>query len=405
MRTSPEIRLLGVSFRTASSAVREALAFDREQTEALLRQVRSELPGLELLVLSTCNRTELYLGGPLAAGGRDRVHEIVRAIRPDAPVFDEQCWRYEVDGAGAVRHLVTVACGLDSAILGDREILSQLRAAHALAASAGTSGKQLAKAVGLAIRSGKLARAETDISLGAAGIGSAVAATIGDHDWLVPAASPAIAILGTGEAARSIGRHLAKVGHRHLVVVGRSIDRARSAAAQCGGVAVPWSALDRALVDADAVVTATSARQPVLSRDRLAAALAGRGSRRPPLVIDASFPAGVEAGAPVPVIPLESVRAGEDEVLAARRAAIGDVEVIVDAAVDEWQRWAAAAHLDRLIGELHAETERACRESAALLDGGDLAGTERIVRRAMRRVLHGHSTKLRALAAELATTS
>ena len=391
--------LFGVSFRTAPVAVRKTLTFDAAETAALLSRATVELPGVEALVLSTCNRTEFYLSGRGDVVGR--WHALLKRLRPTAPAIPEDCSFYERHGADAFRHLARVACGLESAILGDRQLLSQLRAAVGLSQTHGTLGRELSGATAAALRLGRAARAETAIAAGSAGIGSAVAVTLG------PEAKRA-AVLGAGEAARSIARHLVKRGVVDLTFCNRTAERAERLAAEYGGATRPWTDLEAVLEQVDAVAVATSAPTPVLDSDRLSRVswrrrAAGHG---PLAVIDAGFPPQVVAASlpGVHIVPLDALRQGEEAALAARKAAVPAVEAMVDEAVSSWLQKEAERRLSGTIRRLHQEADGLTRElTGQLVDLGlPLEEAERVVRRPVRRLLHELVTELRAAEADAA---
>src|SRR5581483_1811193 len=352
--------LFGVSFRTAPVAVRKTLMFNAEEIAGLLRRAREELPGTEALVLSTCNRTEFYLG----ADSVGPWHELLKRVRPEAPAQPSDCHLYERHGTDAYRHLARLACGLESAILGDRQLLSQLRAAVTLAQAAGTVGHELNRATADVLRLGRVARAETSIAEGSAGIGSAVAATIG-------ADAKAVAVIGAGEAARSVARHLTKRGVVDLRFCNRTPAGAERLALEHGGDARPWADLAGVLAEVDAAAVATSSPVPVLDAEALWL-VAGRrraAGLAPLLLVDAGFPPQVEA-ASVPgvrVVPLDAIRQGEDVALAARQAAVPAVEAMVDRAVAGWLKWQTGLRLSGTIRRLHEQADEVTRELAAEL--------------------------------------
>jgi glutamyl-tRNA reductase len=392
MPSTTELHLFGLSFRTAPAAVRAGLAFDSGEVAALLRRAATELPGVEALVLATCNRTECYLAGEGGSALVDRWHQLVRSIRPEAPVLDEGCGRYHDTGEAAVRHLSRVAAGLESAILGDAQILPQLRAAVRLAEEAGTFGRHLHRATATALRGGRRARAETAIGLGAPGVGSAVAETL-----TARRVTGTVAVLGAGEAARAVGRALRKAGQTDLVFCNRTTGAAAKLAADCGGRTRPWADLGTLVSEAAAVVVATGAREPVL-----VPGLVGPRQERL-VVIDAGFPPQVapEVARPgVEVTSLEHLRAAAGQVAAQREAAVPAVEAIVEEEVSSWRSWRAGLQVEAAIRALHAEAAVSTREAAEQLAASGalaVADAERIVRASVRRLLHDHVSRLREL--------
>jgi glutamyl-tRNA reductase len=396
-----DLILFGVSFRTAPVAVRKTLSFDTGAIGDLLRRASEELPGVEALVLSTCNRTEFYLG----AADTGPWHELLKRFRPEAPASPADCHFYERREADAFRHLARLACGLESAILGDSQILSQIRAAVSLAQEHGTLGGELGRATSAAVRVGRAARAGTAIAAGGAGIGSAVAATIRPD-------ATRVAVLGAGEAARSVARHLTKRGIVDLTFCNRTAERARRLAVEYGGRALAWSEVESVLRSVDAVAVATSAPAPVLESGVMVriADWRDRAGQPPLTVIDAGFPPQVASPAPVPgvrVISLEGLRQGENGTLAAREAAVPAVEAMVEEAVDGWMRRRSERNLSETIRRLNEHADRLSRELAVDLVGLGVAAreAERIARRPMRRLLHDLIGELRDVEAAPARMS
>ena len=407
-----DLVLFGVSFRTAPAAVRKTLTFDPAESAELLGRATAELPGIEALVLSTCNRTEFYLSGGTRAPA-DVVgawHALLKRLRPAAPATPADCHFYERHGRDAFRHLARLACGLESAILGDTQLLSQLRAAVTLAQEHGTLGPELSQATAAALRLGRAARSETGIASGSAGIGSAVAATLfggsgrlsqGDTPYPPGPDAKHVAVLGAGEAARSVARHLAKRGFVALTFCNRTAARADGLALEFGGIARPWGELAAVLQVVDAVAVATSAPAPVLDSALLGPVARRRriAGRAPLVVVDAGCPPQVTA-APVTgscVIPLDAIRQGEVEALAVRRAAVPAVEAMVDKAIVDWMRRRADRRVSGAIRRLHGRADDVARELADELVARGLAPDEagRILRRPLRRLLHEMVSELR----------
>jgi glutamyl-tRNA reductase len=393
MDDSNTLHLLGVSFRAAPVAVRGALSFDRPAAAALLRGVAADQPDLEALVLSTCNRTEFLLAAPGCEDPTESWLARLRRLRPDARVLRDDCRHYRLSDTAAARHLFRVACGLDSAILGDVQILGQVKDAMAVSAEAGTLGPYLTRTVEHAIRGAKRARRETTIGHGAASVGSVLAAML--------AGTPpgAILIIGAGEVAQDVGRHLAKRRAGTFVIVNRTMANAEELARGCDGRVRPWEELDDALAHADAVVVATSAPRPIVQRAALDRAVARRSGRRL-LVIDAGVPCNVENGSRAEVLDIDAIRERREAALAARRAAIPAVERIVEDEVRQWERWRGWLPLEAVIKTLYRDVAAASSETARRLAApGALDDTEleRIIGRSFKKLLHGHVRNLRGL--------
>jgi glutamyl-tRNA reductase len=385
-----ELHLLGVSFRTAPVAVREALHFDHDQALGFLQELSADHPDLEVLVVSTCNRSEFYLVSGDGARAVEALLAALRRVRPQAPGLRADCPRYHLEGQEAARHLLRVACGADSQVLGDVQVLGQVREAGVVAEEAGTLGPQLRRLLGHAVRAGKRAREDTAIGRGAASLGSALASLLAGRG------NERILVLGAGAVARDIGRHLAKRRLGPLWFVNRTDTRAAELADECRGAAHPWSALAVLLREADVVIAATSAL--VLGREMLDAAAAAR-PERPLLVVDAGVPRNVEPGSRVPVMDLDAIRERQAEVLAARQAALPEVETIVADEVDRFARWVEGGATEDLIRSLFGDAALASREAAGLLARAEHVGpaeVERVFLRSFKRLLHGHVRRLRA---------
>jgi glutamyl-tRNA reductase len=396
---SKELHVLGVSFRTAPAAVREALSFGHAEAGAFLAQAVGEAPGLEALVLSTCNRVEFWLAAPEGYDVRDRFLGLLRRVRPAAPILRPECVRYEHAGADAVRHLARVACGLDSAILGDVQIRRQVKDAADTARRSRALGPYLEQALTAAFRASRRAHQETAIGRGAASVGSAAAGMVAER--LRETRGGRVLVVGAGEAARNIGRHLVKRGLGPVTFVNRTASRAREVAAHCGGRVRDWAELPAALLDADVVIVAIGASRVLLHQSLLARTAAAR-PHRPLLVVDASLPRCVEEGSAVEVVGIDAIRERHTQHLAIREAAVPLVEAIVQGEVRAWVRWRDGLPLEALIKQLYGDLDAISREAAGPLAAGTtlpVAEAEAIVQRCCRRLLHGHVRRLRALAA------
>ena len=193
------LEVVGLSHHTAPLEVREALAFDPWEAQEFLARGRREEAWTEAMLLSTCNRTELY-ASPGAAGVVARLAGARPALR-----IDSEAVLYRSEGPGAVRHLVRVACGLDSMILGESEILAQVKEAHRIAREAGTAGPVLDRVVPAALRISRRAREETGIHRGVTSVPGAALALAKRH--FSDFSRLRVLVVGAGEAAR-IGARL-----------------------------------------------------------------------------------------------------------------------------------------------------------------------------------------------------
>lgn len=392
MDVNPELHVLGISFRTASEEVREGLAFSPSQARELLDRARGQIPGVEAVVLSTCNRTEFYLSAPADSDVVTSWDRLLRTTRPGAPARDRACQHYEHRGAEAFRHLLRVACGLDSALLGDGQVLGQVRRSLALSQEAGVLGGVLSPAFAAALTTGRQARTQTDIGKGAPGVGAAVAEALRTRRAPREAG---VLVLGSGEGARTITRALVKSGFVHLSVTARNAQAATRVAAQVGALEVPWADRRAAIAGAEVVVVATAAPSPMLATP------SPGGITR--LVVDAGFPRQVSPSAGgVELVSLLALTQAADSAAAARLAAVPAVEALIARRVEGWQRDQDRTPLEEAIKRLHLEVDAMAAATAAELaqrTGAATADLQPLIARQVRKVLHGHVSELRKLSA------
>ena len=389
-----QLLLLGVDFTTAPLAVRERLTYTPEAASALLRTATG-VPGLrEAVVVSTCNRTEFYLAAEPDSDAAGGWIDYVRRNRPGAPIGHDACALFRAHGGEAARHLFRVSCGLESSILGDVHIGGQLKQALAVAGNAGALGPFLNQTFQHALRALKTARSQTDIGRGHASLGSAVAGLVDRR----ADGHPRILILGCGVAARDIGRQLAKQRTGVVTVIGRSLDKADELARQLGARSEPWDALDRELREADILIAATAAPNPVVRRDRLERCLEARAGRRM-LVIDVGMPRNVEPVDGFDCLTIDDIAATRDEALARRQRAVPAVEAIVEGEIARWTAWVWARPGEALIKHIFVEERRQRADLVNTLVASGFPGRpddlDRLLARSWSRMLHGHARGLR----------
>lgn len=331
-----ELFLLGITHTTAPLAVRERLALDDAERGALL----AELAGLtrESAAIVTCNRTELYALASVDDAPRHALGLLAR--QSGLPVTALEPVIERSTGEDAARHLFRVAAGLESLVVGEAQVLGQVREAAAAARAAGTAGPVLTKLFNLAVAAGKRARAETAIGRGAGSVSHAAVELA--RNLLGDLRGKHALVIGLGEMGQIVARNLVAHGARDLAVCNRTAERAERVARLLGGRAVPWERLDDALTAADVVVTATGARVPMLSTQRMSR-VAARREGRPLLLIDIALPRDVEAGvAGLPGIhlrDLDALQAVRTENLRAREDVVPQVEAIIDQEVAAFLTW------------------------------------------------------------------
>lgn len=280
---------IGINHQTAPVALRERVAFAGDAVDPALRALRV-LPGVAgVALLSTCNRTELYA----EVDGDGAALQDWLATRPvDDAGTALHDYLYRHDGDEAVRHLFRVATGLDSLVLGEPQILGQVKQAWAIARDAGALDGRLDRLFQHAFVTAKRARTETRIGSSPVSIAS-VAVRLAQESF-ARLEDSTVLLVGAGETIELAARHLAQAKAKQILVANRTFQHAQDLAARHGGVALPLSELERHLFLADIVMSATASREPVIRTPQVAAALAAR-KHRPMLLLDLAVPRDIEA--------------------------------------------------------------------------------------------------------------
>ena len=276
--------LLGLNHQTAPVDLRERVAFAGDALGPALASLRALPEVSEAALLSTCNRTEIYA---VAADG----DALAGWLDGQAQGLGGYLYRHR--DADAVRHLFRVATGLDSMVLGEPQILGQVKDAWSLAREHGALGGRLDRLFQQTFAVAK--RARTDTRVGANPVSVASTAVRLAQDSFARLPDSTVLLVGAGETIELAARHLAKGGVRRLLVANRTLAHAQDLASRHGGYALPLAELDRHLAEADVVFSATAAREPVLRQAQVEAALAAR-RRKPVLLFDLAVPRDIEAG-------------------------------------------------------------------------------------------------------------
>jgi glutamyl-tRNA reductase len=375
-----EIVLVGLNHRTAPVEVRERVSFTTEQARRAADELRSRGILEETLVLSTCNRSEIYGVPPETA------HESApdlssflsefHSVRPDV-LRGALYHHYDRE---AVRHLFRVSTGLDSMLLGEAEILGQVREAYRFAHEQGATGPVLNRLFQGALEVGKRVRTETELgarpmSVAAAGVKLAerIFGKLTERTALV---------LGAGTISEQVLSTLRDRGIAHLFVMNRSRDRAEALAEQFGGRVVEWGKWDTALLMPDVIVASVSAEEPVLPRDVLQAAMAARANRAL-FLMDLGVPRNIEAAASelynVYVYDMDDLSEIVQQNLHARQSEVPRAEAILEEHVGKFLSWQASVELVGLVEALRERLreERSAFIRARLAEMGHLSATDR----------------------------
>jgi glutamyl-tRNA reductase len=337
------VLLVGLSHHTAPVELRERLAF----TKAMLPQALADLSRLdamsEVVLLSTCNRTEVYSASADPDAARQALVEFLAGSRGLGGAKALEPYLYTRADADAARHLFRVAAGLDSLVVGEPQIFGQVKDAFAAASSAGVTGPTLNKLFPASFVVGKRVRSETALGEGAVSVSYAAVSLA--RKIFGNLAGLNVLLVGAGEMSRLTAEHLKGHDVRGITVASRTFDHARELAEEVGGTAIEWDRLDAALAASDIVVTATGAAEPVLTRARVVAAIGAR-RRRPLFVIDIAVPRDVEASVgdleQVFLYNVDDLEAIVADNLARREAEIARAEAIVAEELARFVAWLRA---------------------------------------------------------------
>ena len=355
------LHVLGINHQTAPVALRELVAFAPEALASALASLRALPQVREAVLLSTCNRTELY------AQADDDGQALAEwlAAHPGTG-HDLHAYLYRHRDGDAVRHLFRVATGLDSLVLGEPQILGQVKQAWASARDAGTLGGPLDRLFQHAFSTAK--RARTDTRIGANPVSVASAAVRLAQDTFARPSDSVVLLIGAGEIIELAARHLVQAKVKRLLIANRTLLHAQDLATRHGGIALPLSELDRHLAEADIVISATASRTPILSRAQVAAALAQR-RHRPMLLLDLAVPRDIDpATADLRDSYLYTVddleRAVEDN-RGRRREAAEQAEAIVELQATRFSEQLAASTRSGPLRQLRAHGEAARADALA----------------------------------------
>lgn len=343
---------LGINHQTAPVALRERVAFGEDALPSALAALHALPQVREVALLSTCNRTELY------AVADDDGQALVDWLATHPSGSDLRAYLYRHRDGEAVRHLFRVATGLDSLVLGEPQILGQVKQAWAAARGAGTLGGQLDRMFQHAFVTAKRARTETRIGNSPVSVAS-VAVRLARESF-ARLSDSTVLLVGAGETIELTARHLAQAGVKQLLVANRTYQHAHDLAARHGGVALPLDELDRHLFLADIVFSATASREPVLSKAQVAAALAAR-RQRPMLLLDLAVPRDVAADVAtlkdVFLYTVDDLERSVEDNRRGRREAAEAAEAIVELQVARYVELLAAGSRNQPLKRLRAHGE------------------------------------------------
>jgi glutamyl-tRNA reductase len=353
-----EIVLVGLNHRTAPVEVRERVSYTAEQASRAASELRSRGILEETLVLSTCNRSEVYGVPPEtsheSAAGLSSFLSEFHKVQPDILSVS----LYHHYDQQAVRHLFRVSAGLDSMMLGEAEILGQVREAYKFAYEQGATGPVLNRMFQAALEVGKRVRSETELGTRPMSVASA-GVKLAERIFGKLAQRTAL-VLGAGTISEQVMLQLRDRGIGQLLMMNRSLERAEKLATEFHGTVVPWGEWGDALRSPDVIVSSVAAEEPILERATLEQAMAARGNRAL-FIMDLGLPRNIEPAAAeiynVYLYNLDDLGGIVQQSRAMRENEIPRAETIVDEHVGKFLSWQASVELVGLVDELRARLQ------------------------------------------------
>ena len=400
---------IGISHKTASVHLRERMMFDPGMLGTALGHLGRRWPECEFLALSTCNRTELYAAR--AVHGHPREQELRQLLGEmhSVGLHEYEACIYTLADDEAARHLFSVAAGLDSLVPGEVQITSQIKEAYAAAVAAGTARSVMNDLFQCALHVAKHARNETDIAAGKVSVASVAIDCVAELFGTLE--GKCVLSVGAGKMNDLMLKHAQRLGPRQVVVANRSAAKAQQLAKAHKASAAPLAELPALLNEADVLLTSTAAKEPIITRSMVEAAMKHR-PMRPMLIVDIAVPRDVEesvrAVKHVHLFNIDDLKGVVDKTLADRNVHQAGVRKIIDVHVQEFMEALRVRGVAPAIDALYRrmkdiadeELAEAGRKFSSHPDAKeDALILQRALHRTIRRILHPAAANLRKSAA------
>jgi len=365
--------LLGVSHRTAPVDLRERLDFSSRDLGAAVESLATRPSAAESVVLSTCNRSEIYVASSDPVRAREELTAFLSEYH-DLPASSFTPHLFSHDNEAAVRHLFRVAAGLDSLIVGEPQILGQVKDAFQTAADRRCTGPVLSKLFHWSFVVGKRVRTETGLGEGAVSIGFAAVALA--RKIFGQLEGRRVLVIGAGEISTLTAQHLRTSGAGEILIASRTTAQAETLATTVSGRTLPWDDLMHGLSTADIVVTATGSQRPIVTRAQVEAVI-GRHRPDPLFIIDMAVPRDVEGSVgdmeQVFLYNVDDLQTVVQENLSRRRSEVERAEAIVSEEMAKFAAWQRSRSAVPTVVALRERFDRIRRSELQRLDA-KLAG-------------------------------
>lgn len=352
-----QFQAVGISFKNTPLEIREAVAFDETQVKQFMTNLREVLDIDEALILSTCNRTEIYY-----TAVSEVQEEVARLIDVFHGIIDTPSAAYfnAFDHEEAIEHLFEVSLGVDSMVLGDIQISNQVKKAYQWSADESMAGPFLHRLMHTVFFTNKRMVQETSFRDGTASVASTAVETV--EKFLANYVTPKIAVIGLGEIGENVAENLKDLD-AEITLVNRTFEKAERKAIELGGKVAPIEALAQVVNVSNIVISAVQAPNPVITRDMLA------DNEYPKLLIDLSIPRSidetVETCVGVILYNVDHLRSRASEALRRREAALPDVRNIISTGIAEYQNWSQEMEVSPTIKKLKEALEEIRKQEMA----------------------------------------
>jgi glutamyl-tRNA reductase len=390
---------VGINYQTAPVSIRERLAFPAEILTSSLQDLWEINEVTEAAILSTCNRIEFYC----AVENHDP-QLLIDWISKNRQLSTTEFipYLYSFRGCQLIRHMFRVACGLDSMVLGEPQILGQMKAAYQTAHEAGTLDKYLGKLFQHTFSAAKKVR--TDTAIGSSPVSIAFAAVRLAQQIFDDLREQTALLIGAGETIELTARHLHQQGIARIIIANRTFDKAHTLAAKFDGYAIALSELPKHLAEADIVVSSTASQLPILGKGRVESAIKKR-KHKPIFMVDLAVPRDIEAEveqlSDVYLYTIDDLQNTVNENLSSRRQAAEQAEEIIDTQVENFLAWLRSQGAQATIKNYRQQAEQLRDETLNKALAQLKAGTQpdavlaRLAYTLTNKLIHTPSTQIR----------
>ena len=340
------IGLIGISYKTALVEVREKFSFTKEEIIPFSEMLQQETEISDLVLISTCNRTEIYFSQDIHDNQTafELVYEVIKKFKK----VTDHCWHYfyHRSNIGAVRHLFEVASGLDSLIIGEDQIIGQVKEAYLACTEAALTDAVLMRLFQKSFEAGKRVRSETGIKLGITSVSSAAVEMC--SCLLEGINDKSVLLIGVGETGNLALQNIVKKGVGKVTVTNRTYETAAKAAAKYNGEVVSFDQFEVSLPESDIVMIATSAPKPLITKEMVMRSMDLR-SNRAQVYIDLSVPRNIEKEVAelenVSVLGVDDLQEIVNQTTEKKKESAAKAQIIIDEVVADYTEWLASRSL------------------------------------------------------------